>query len=70
MPDETHNKVRASLNEILRSNIHDVTTNGLCGVNAEDLVLGDAERVELGLVDHTLVNGFGHGIIDQFTARN
>jgi hypothetical protein len=65
LPDETHKKIRASLNEILGSDVHHVTPDSLGGVDAEDLVLHDAERVELGLVDHTLVDCLGYGVVDQ-----
>ena len=65
LPYDTHDKVGTTLNQILWANVDNVATNGLGGVDAENLVFSNAEGIELGLVDHTFVDGVWDCIVDQ-----
>jgi len=66
LPDETENQVGLSFNEISGSNVDNVATNRLGGVDGEGLVFGDSEGVEVLLVNDAFINGFGNSIVDEF----
>jgi len=69
LPDETEDQVSLSINKILSTDVDDIATNTLGGVDAKGLVFANTESVKVLLVNHTFVNGVWNGIIDEF-AKN
>ena len=70
LPDQSEYQVLADLNDISRSNVHDRTTDTLGGLNDDVVVLSVVESVQsLDLlswsVQHTLIDGIWHGVVDQ-----
>lgn len=65
LPDQTEDQVRLAVDQVLGTDVDDVATDGRGGVEHQRLVLVDGVHVQLLLVDGTLVNGIGHGRVDQ-----
>jgi hypothetical protein len=66
LPDKTQDEMGFSFHQILGTNVDDVATNGLGGLNAKGLILSNTESVEILLVEDSLVDRFGDGIVDEF----
>ena len=69
LPDETKYQVRLAVNQILGTDVDDVTTDGRGGVEHKCLILMDGVHVQLLLVDGTLVNCVLDGRVDQLAVR-
>lgn len=69
MPDQTQHQVFSSVDQILTTNVDDVATNGFSRVQNKGLVLTNFVNVKLALVDDTLVDSIGDGVIDQFANK-
>jgi hypothetical protein len=66
LPNQTQNQVLSTVDQILTTNVDDVATNGFSRVQNKGLVLTNFVNVKLALVDDTLVDSIGDGVIDQF----
>lgn len=70
LPDKTENKMFSDLNDIAASNIDNRTSNALCRVDNDVIVLGHMKRIKLlypcaWSVQHSLINGIGHAVVDK-----
>jgi hypothetical protein len=66
LPNETKDKMGLSLDQILVTNVDDVATNSLGGVDCQCLIFNDSERIQIGLVQDTLINSIRDSIVNQF----
>lgn len=69
LPDKTKDEVLPALLDVAGTNVDDRTSNTLGRGDDNVVVLGHLEGVELlallGLVEHTLVDGVGHRVVDE-----
>ena len=65
LPEQTQDQVRATLHNVLRTNVDNVATNGGGRVEGKGLVLLYPEHIQFCLVDSSLIHSVGHGGVDQ-----
>jgi hypothetical protein len=70
LPEEAQNKVRLALDEILRSNVDNLTTDAFARINCQVLILSNFVLI-LGLdVEGLLKDGSRHSAVDDFAQHN
>lgn len=70
LPDQAKNQVLPHFNDISTSNIHNRTTDTLCRVDNDVVVLSHVESIQLlqllsNPVQYTLINGIWNTVVDE-----
>ena len=65
LPEQSKDKVRPSLHDVLGSDVDDIASDGAGRVEGQCLVLLHCEHIQLALVDGSLVNSVGDRGVDQ-----
>lgn len=69
LPEQPKDQVRASVHDVLGSDVDDVAADRAGRVEGQSLVLLDGEHIQLALVDGSLINSVGHRGVDKLTGE-
>lgn len=70
LPNQTQEQVGSSSHNVLSVNVNDVASNGTGRVEHEGVVLRDLDGVGSLLVQGTLVDGLGDGVVDELAEED